>query len=120
MIESKEIKHILAEKIKFNLQQSISNEIVNQIDVKVYEDFIMNNLRIQLEWFALGREIKEEVIDYIYIPTSWFEHFKKALGMKKYKTKSIPISVKHWHICPHIRIPEFKNHVEFLQYDCGD
>ena len=114
MIEPKVVRAI--EKTIFT-RMCISNKLITAGNLKLSSlpDIASDSLTLTLRAILLGCKVSETVITSVRVPKTWWDAVKIRwapwLGVEY---RDIPIFTEHWHVCPHINLPQNTHHFNFL------
>jgi len=119
-----EIERVVLEKIKLAAAAYVSPAVMDslRVDIGGLSEMLANDLAhpIQAKLSVPGSvERAEYEDDPVHVPLTWFDHVKKALGFKRYKTRRITrTTVVTLHkLCPHLNVKSDRQHFEFLTMD---
>lgn len=106
-------KQYVLRKLKLGFQEKLPN---SQIETEVYFDNYLNDFIMRVTASVLSNEVKNEHSE-IKIPETWWDHVKERFFsrwlMVHYRTVTIQTTYR---ACPHLKIPDDKQHVDFLVY----
>ena len=116
MIPKPTFKEFTAEKIQFIAEHSITPDMIASYKVETEWSEILRCIIIRLRGEVLARcVIETEFETKTEVPISWWQHLRKRLGFKwKSETIDTKVTIKRYHVCPHIAVPDTQQHYRFL------
>ncbi len=119
-----EVERLLATAVTFHTRQLIDRNVIT------YMGGVGNAVRYTAEHMVLelyktviaGESHEEEqIISWLDVPIDWWQHFKRD-WFPDWLSKLCPVryfqhtttQIKRYQICPHINIPDQRQHIEFL------
>lgn len=116
-----EIGTITLEKVKFACAAHVSSAVLYDMDVEVVADYLAGDFsRAVLRMLVPGKVTTETVAGGTeHVPITWWDHFKKTVGLKRYNTRPIVTRIENRtiNVCPHLNIASRGPHFSFLTMD---
>lgn len=116
----KEFEKVTLEKIEYKLERHIPLVQLRDLEVKSWIDDFTNSIVTEIKGFVYGRKVKKVVTNTVAYPSDWVQAVKERF-LPKFLRKWFPINYKyidavtiHYHICPHINVASYKEHLDFL------
>ena len=118
------VEQTVLDLVQFHLANQMSPSIKNRMRMNEEYDAITDSFIRQLSFFLLSNKVHEEENEAIvrrYPATIW-EELKRDFWPKWLKRK-FPVRYskdvtlhnhKHYHICPHLDIPDKETHIRFM------
>ena len=112
-----------AEKIRLRTSARMSPEMLEDMGVKAAADWMTGDLMLSIEARMLGREVREEAVDHVDVPRSWWDHLKDTLLTRSPWLKGIIRHVRRdrflrvskvYHTCPHLPGEARGTHLRWL------
>lgn len=118
----KDVKRVIIERLKHHKQISIPISMLSSMEVDAYIDCAYQNIILSLEWFVNAKRDTKTTTTKKKIPKTWFDHWKLEKAPKWF-IKLSPINYDEITVitvhevtkmCPHMEVPDKRQHVEFL------
>jgi hypothetical protein len=124
-LENINIERLILEKIVFEYANKIPPHVLRELSIERLVDIETDQVKFLFRVLIPGREVRKEIVGKVLVYHSWWDylkdvHFPKWLK-SRYPAKSHwePITIRHYHTCPHIDVGESNNreylHINFLK-----
>lgn len=117
-------EELVLRKVKFNLHTVVGADVLRSMRLSEVRDVVADGIVYELSAYFLGRDVRTEVVERLWIADGWWDSFKVRyfpdwlLFRFPDRGKHVELVVTHTHVCPHLdlvtREEDRRVHLRFL------